>query len=212
MRRRPPTPTRTDTLLPYTALFRSLAEFPDKQDELRYVLTSILPETSDSEFTWRDFQARVNNELVAIFGNFVNRVLWLSHKYFEGKVMPAANLTDTDRFIFSELERYPKHIATSITHFRFREALAQFINVARLGNKYLADMEPWKVIKTDEERVKTVLNVGLQIAANLAILSRPFLPFTAEKLLTMLALTDPAWESAGKASIDRKSTRLNSSH
>src|SRR5690606_38511266 len=163
-------------------LHEYLAEFPDKQDELRYVLTSILPETSDSEFTWRDFQARVNNELVAIFGNFINRVLVLSHKYFDGKVMPATSLTDTDRFIFSELERYPKHIATSITHFRFREALAQFMNVARLGNKYLADAEPWKVINTDEERVKTVLNVGLQIAANLAVLAQPFLPQTARKM------------------------------
>src|SRR3546814_714437 len=201
MRRRPPTPTRTDTLLPYTALFRSLAEFPDKQDELRYVLTSILPETSDSEFTWRDFQARVNNELVAIFGNFVNRVLVLSHKYFDGKVMPAANLTDTDRFIFSELERSTKHIATSITHFRFREALAQFMNVDRLGNKYLAEMEPWKVIKTDEERVKTVLNVGLQIAANLAVLAQPFLPQTARRMAEMLRLESLAWQNAGSGTL-----------
>ena len=182
-------------------LHEYLAEFPDKQDELRYVLTSILPETSDSEFTWRDFQARVNNELVAIFGNFVNRVLVLSHKYFDGKVMPAADLTETDRFIFSELERYPKHISTSITDFRFREALAQFMNVARLGNKYLADEEPWKVIKTDEERVKTVLNVGLQIAANLAVLAQPFLPHTARRMAEMLHLENLTWGNAGRSTL-----------
>src|SRR5690606_31836332 len=137
-------------------LHEYLEELPGKQDELRYVLTSILPETSDSEFTWKDFQARVNNELVAILGNFINRVLVLSHKYFDGKVMPMEVLTETDRFIFAELERYPQSIATSITQYRFREALAQLMNVARLGNKYLADAEPWKLIKTDESRVRTV--------------------------------------------------------
>ena len=178
-------------------LHEYLEEFPGKQDELRYVLTSILPETSDSEFTWKDFQARINNELVAIFGNFINRVLVLSHKYFEGKVMSADNLTDTDRFIFSELERYPKHIAGSITQFRFREALAQFMNVARLGNKYLADAEPWKLIKTDEERVKTVLNVSLQIAANLAVIAQPFLPRTADKMFEMLRFAGHDWKNAG---------------
>jgi len=178
-------------------LHEYLNEFPGKQDELRYVLTSILPETSDSEFTWRDFQARVNNELVAIFGNFVNRVLVLSHKYFDGKVMPVNHLTDTDRLIFSELERYPKHIAGSITQFRFREALAQFMNVARLGNKYLADSEPWKLIKTDEERVKTVLNVSLQLAANLAIMAQPFLPRTAQRMFDMLNFSAHGWQDAG---------------
>ena len=178
-------------------LHEYLEEFPGKQDELRYVLTSILPETSDSEFTWKDFQARINNELVAIFGNFVNRVLVLSHKYFEGRVMPATDLTDTDRFIFSELVRYPKHIAASIGQYRFREALAQFMNIARLGNKYLADAEPWKLIKTDEERVKTVLNVSLQIAANLAVMAQPFLPNTAQKMFDMLNLERHDWEKAG---------------
>ena len=178
-------------------LHEYLSEFPGKQDELRYVLTSILPETSDSEFTWKDFQARINNELVAIFGNFINRVLVLSHKYFEGKVMPANDLTDADRFVFSELERYPKHIDAAITQFRFREALAQFMNVARLGNKYLADAEPWKLIKTDEERVKTVLNVSLQIAANLAVLAQPFLPRTAEKMFEMLRFAGHGWKNAG---------------
>lgn len=178
-------------------LHEYLEEFPGKQDELRYVLTSILPETSDSEFTWKDFQARVNNELVAIFGNFVNRVLVLSHKYFDGKVMPVNQLTDTDRLIFSELERYPKHIAGSITQFRFREALAQFMNVARLGNKYLADSEPWKLIKADEERVKTVLNVSLQLAANLAIMAQPFLPRTAQRMFDMLNFSVRDWQDAG---------------
>lgn len=182
-------------------LHEYLQEFPDKQDELRYVLTSILPETSDSEFTWKDFQARINNELVAIFGNFVNRVLVLSHKYFGGKVMPADHLTDTDRFIFSELERYPKHIAGSIAQYRFREALAQFMNVARLGNKYLADAEPWKLIKTDEERVKAVLNVSLQIAANLAVIAQPFLPRTAQKMFEMLNFSERDWGNAGNASL-----------
>src|SRR5690606_9193634 len=179
-------------------LHEYLEEFPGKQDELRYVLTSILPETSDSEFTWKDFQARVNNELVAIFGNFINRVMVLSHKYFDGKVMPATNLTDTDKFIFSELERYPRHIAASIEQYRFREALAQFMNVARLGNKYLADAEPWKLIKTDEERVKTVLNVCLQIAGNIALMAQPFLPNTAMKLIEMLRLDASGWDALGR--------------
>lgn len=180
-------------------LHEYLADFPNKQDELRYVLASILPETSDSEFTWKDFQARVNNELVAIFGNFVNRVLVLSHKYFGGAVMPAKNLTEKDKLVLSELERYPKAIKSSLQQYRFREALAHFINIARLGNKYLADEEPWKMIKTDEERVKTVLNISLQIAANLAVLSQPFLPFTADKLFDMLNFNDRTWDAAGNA-------------
>src|SRR5690606_29899729 len=123
---------------------------------------------------------------VAIFGNFVNRVLVLSHKYFHGQVMPVGQLTDKDRLVLAELERYPKVIATSLSQYRFREALAQFMNVARLGNKYLADEEPWKLIKTDEARVQTVLNIGLQLAANLAVLAQAFLPHTAEKLFQML--------------------------
>lgn len=179
-------------------LHEYLDDFPGKQDELRFVLTSILPETSDSEFTWKDFQARVNNELVAIFGNFINRVVVLSHKYFDGKVQQAGPLSETDRFVLEELSRYPQRIATSIEQYRFREALAQFVNVARLGNKYLADEEPWKVIKTDGSRVKTVLNIGLQIAANLTVLAQPFLPFTARKLRRMLNLPAAGWEQAGR--------------
>ena len=182
-------------------LHEYLNEFPQKQDELRYVLTSILPETSDSEFTWKDFQARINNELVAIFGNFINRVLVLSHKYFDGKVMEGSALTETDRNVLEELAHYPDKIEKSIRDYRFREALSHFINVARLGNKYLAEEEPWKVIKTDEERVKTVLNVSLQIASNLAILALPFLPFTAEKLFTMLNLDQKDWDNAGRSDL-----------
>lgn len=182
-------------------LHEYLEEFPGKEDELRYVLTSILPETSDSEFTWKDFQARINNELVAIFGNFINRVMVLSHKYFDGKVMEGSALTESDKIVLEELANYPAKIEKSINSYRFREALSYFINVARLGNKYLADEEPWKVIKTDEERVKTVLNVSLQIASNLAILALPFLPHTAEKLFTMLNQNQKDWDKAGRADL-----------
>lgn len=182
-------------------LHEYLEEFPGKQDELRYVLTSILPETSDSEFTWKDFQARVNNELVAIFGNFVNRVMVLSHKYFDGKVLSGSPLNEVDQNVFAELAKFPDAITGSIQQYRFREALAQFMNVARLGNKYLADEEPWKVIKTDEERVKTVLNVATQIVANLAVLAQPFLPKTATKLFDMLDFSQVNWADAGRADL-----------
>lgn len=182
-------------------LHEYLEEFPGKQDELRYVLTSILPETSDAEFTWKDFQARVNNELVAILGNFVNRVMVLSHKYFDGKVLKGSDFHDTDNSVFEELEKYPGLIEQSIGNYRFREALSHFMNAARLGNKYLADQEPWKVIKTDEERVKTVLNVATQIVANLAILAQPFLPKTSTKLFEMLNLPQQDWDKAGKSDI-----------
>ncbi|GGH05741.1 methionine--tRNA ligase [Sphingobacterium alkalisoli] len=182
-------------------LHEYLEEFPDKQDELRYVLTSILPETSDSEFTWKDFQARVNNELVAILGNFVNRVMVLSHKYFDGKVLRGSTLTDADRNVFSELSKYPGLIEQSIGTYRFREALSHFMNAARLGNKYLADEEPWKVIKNDEERVKTVLFVASQIVANLAVLAQPFLPKTATKLFEMLNLPQQSWDQAGQVDL-----------
>lgn len=178
-------------------LHEYLEEFPNKQDELRYVLTSILPETSDAEFTWKDFQARVNNELVAILGNFVNRVMVLSHKYFDGQVLTGSPLNEVDRATLDELTKFPAGIQSSIQQYRFREALAQFMNVARLGNKYLADEEPWKVIKTDEERVKTVLNVASQIVANLAVLGQPFLPKSANTLFEMLNLPAKGWEAAG---------------
>ncbi|WP_140937423.1 methionine--tRNA ligase [Sphingobacterium lumbrici] len=182
-------------------LHEYLEEFPDKQDELRYVLTSILPETSDSEFTWKDFQARINNELVAILGNFVNRVMVLSHKYFDGKLLRGSMFTAADQNVFEELAKYPGLIEQSIGSYRFREALSHFINAARLGNKYLAEEEPWKVIKNDEERVKTVLFVASQIVANLAVLAQPFLPKTAIKLFEMLNLPQQGWDKAGQVDL-----------
>lgn len=181
-------------------LHEYLDEFPGKEDELRYVLTSIAPETKDSEFTWKDYQARVNNELVAIFGNFVNRAVVLTHKYFEGH-LPAAHLQGEDEAVISELAGFPAKIAESIEKYRFREALAHLMDLARLGNKYLADTEPWKLIKTDEKRTATILNVALQIAANLSILSEPFLPRTAEKIATMLNMDGEKWDEAGSANI-----------
>lgn len=190
-------------------LHEYLKEFPDKQDVLRYVLTATAPETKDNDFTWKDFQARNNNELVAIFGNFVNRVLVLSHKYFEGKVMMGSAFTESDQKILEEMNAYPDKIAASIEQYRFREALSEFMNLARLGNKYLADEEPWKLIKTDEERVKTVLNLGLQIAANLAILAEPFLPFSSQKLFNMLNLEAQTWGNAGNKIILPVGHRLN---
>jgi len=182
-------------------LHEYLEEFPGKQDELRYMLTSILPETSDSEFTWKDFQARVNNELVAILGNFVNRVMVLSHKYFEGKVLMGSALTAGDQEVLAELSKFPGQVQQSLSQYRFREALANFMNAARLGNKYLADEEPWKAIKTDEERVKTVLFVAAQIVANLAVMGQPFLPFTSTKIFEMLNLAAKNWDEAGKSDL-----------
>ncbi|MBC7758380.1 MAG: methionine--tRNA ligase [Phormidesmis sp. FL-bin-119] len=188
-----------------------LLDFPGKQDVLRYVLTATAPETKDNDFTWKDFQARNNNELVAIFGNFINRVLVLSHKYFDGKVVFGSELTSADLKVVDELKKYPSSISLSIGQYRFREALSEFMNLARLGNKYLADEEPWKVIKTDEERVKTILNVGLQIAANLAILAQPFLPFTSAKLFDMLNLDAQDWNKAGRMNLLETSHQLNES-
>lgn len=178
-----------------------LDEFPGKEDELRYALASILPETKDSEFTWKDYQTRNNSELLAIFGNFVNRVIVLTHKYFDGKVPPAGSLEDIDRDTLKELNDFPGKIGASIEHFRFREALAEFMNLARLGNKYLADTEPWKLAKTDIGRTGTILNIGAQIAASLAIVSEPFLPFTAAKLRHMMQLDTKSWTDAGRAEL-----------
>jgi len=189
-------------------LHEYLEEFPGKEDELRYVLTSILPETSDSEFTWKDFQARVNNELVAILGNFVNRVMVLSHKYFAGNVWGGSALNAVDNHVFDELAKYPELIEQSISNYRFREALGHFMNAARLGNKYLADEEPWKVIKTDEERVKTVLYVATQIVANLAVLAQPFLPKTSARLFDMLDLSQQGWDKAGAKDLVKEGHRL----
>lgn len=175
-----------------------LVDFPEKQDVLRYVLTSNAPETKDNDFTWKDFQARNNNELVAIFGNFINRVVVLSNKYYNG-VIPTPNaLSEVDEQVLAELKAYPAVIESSIERYRFREALGELMNVARLGNKYLADEEPWKLIKTDEERVKTQMYVALQIAAALSTLAEPFLPFSAAKLKNMLNVTSSGVEMSWK--------------
>ena len=167
-------------------LHEYLEEFPDKQDVLRYALTANAPESKDNDFTWKDFQARNNNELVAILGNFINRVVVLSNKYYNGIVPEPSTFSEVDKTTLAELKKYPSIIESSIERYRFREASQELLNVARLGNKYLADEEPWKVIKEDEERVKTVMFVALQIASALAVLSEPFLPFTSIKLKRIL--------------------------
>ena len=167
-------------------LHEYLEEFPNKQDVLRYALTTNAPESKDNDFTWKDFQARNNNELLAIFGNFINRVVVLANKYYNGVVPSPATYTDVDKTTLEELRKQPEIIANYIKRYRFRKAAQEVINLARLGNKYLADEEPWKVIKQDEERVKTIMFVALQIATALAVVSEPFLPFTALKLSAML--------------------------
>ena len=167
-------------------LHEYLEEFPDKQDVLRYVLTANAPETKDNDFTWNDFQARNNNELVAIFGNFINRVVVLTNKYYEGLVPEPGTFSEVDLKTLDLLSKYPEIISSSINRYRFREALSELMNLARLGNKYLADEEPWKKIKTDPERVKTILFVALQIATALSVLCEPFLPFTSAKLKGIL--------------------------
>lgn len=186
-----------------------LVEFKDKQDVLRYVLTATAPETKDNDFTWKDFQARNNNELVAVLGNFINRVVVLTHKYFGGKVPMCMQLGAEDQQVIDELASYPAKVSASIENYRFREALTEVMNVARLGNKYLADTEPWKVIKTDEDRVRTILNISLQIAATLEILIEPFLPFTADKLMKMLNYGGHLWEDAGKMNLLHRGHQLN---
>lgn len=169
-------------------LHEYLLDFSDKQDVLRYALCANAPETKDNDFTWKDFQAKNNNELVAILGNFVNRTLVLTHKYYEGKVPHAAAYTKADILLLEEISKFPAKIAASIEQYRFREALSELMNLARSGNKYLADNEPWNLIKSDAERVQTIMNISLQIAANLAVLMEPFLPFTSQKLKGMLQL------------------------
>ncbi|TSE03419.1 methionine--tRNA ligase [Aquimarina algiphila] len=175
-------------------LHEYLEEFPDKQDVLRYALTANAPETKDNDFTWKDFQARNNNELVAIFGNFINRVVVLTNKYYDGIIPAPSTLFEIDKQTLAELKAYPVVISSSIERYRFREASQELLNVARLGNKYLADEEPWKTIKTDEERTKTVMYVALQIASALATLSEPFLPFTSSKLKSILDHSGLNWE------------------
>ena len=175
-------------------LHEYLQDFPNQQDVLRYALTANAPETKDNDFTWKDFQARNNNELVAIFGNFINRVVVLTQKYYEGEVPAAGALNATDSETLQQLSELTQKIEQSLERYRFREAQQELMNIARLGNKYLADEEPWKLIKTDAERVKTVMYVALQVATALAITSEPFLPFTSEKLKNILQLSSTAWE------------------
>lgn len=167
-------------------LHEYLEEFPNQQDVLRYVLTANAPETKDNDFTWKDFQTRNNSELVGVFGNFINRVIVLTEKYYEGIVPEKSELTEVDLEVLNELQKSTEDIAVSIERYRFREAQAKMINIARIGNKYLADEEPWKLQKTDPERTKTIMYVALQIASGLAIISEPFLPFSSEKLKKML--------------------------
>lgn len=194
-------------------LHEYLEEFPDMQDVLRYALTANAPETKDNDFTWKDFQARNNNELVAIFGNFVNRVAVLTHKYYDGEVPAPAELTVVDKEALEALMEFPQTLSTSLERYRFREASQQLMNLARLGNKYLADQEPWKLIKTDEERVKTVMYVALQIATGLAILSEPFLPFTSEKLKGILnVISNEGEKSIEWDDVSSKATLLPSGH
>ena len=182
-------------------LHEYLQDFPGKEDVLRYVLTANAPETKDNDFTWRDFQARNNNELVAILGNFVNRAIVLTHKYFDGIVPPAHELTDYDRDTLAEFQGVRDTLSQNIETFHFREALKDAMNLARIGNKYLADTEPWKLAKTDMARVETILNVALQICANLAIAFEPFLPFSAEKLRGMLNMEQVQWDKLGHTDI-----------
>lgn len=182
-------------------LHEYLQEFEGKQDVLRYALAASAPETKDADFTWGDFQTRNNSELVNIFGNFVNRAVVLTQKNFDSKVPAPGELTDFDRQTLETLATMPAKIGEAIEHYRFREALTFVMDMARLGNKYLADTEPWKVIKTDVERTGTILNIGLQIAASLAIVCEPFLPFTAAKLSKGLNLSDLSWKDAGASDL-----------
>ena len=178
-----------------------LVDFPGKQDVLRYVLTANAPETKDNDFTWADFQARNNNELVAIYGNFVNRALVLTGKYFGGKVPAAGELTDYDQQTINDFCNIKAQLEDLLNNFRFRDAQKEAMNLARIGNKYLADMEPWKLAKTDMERTATILNVALQIAANLSIAFEPFLPFSSEKLRKMLNIEHAEWAQLGSVDL-----------
>ena len=179
-------------------LHEYLKELPGKQDVLRYVLTANAPETKDNNFTWRDFQARNNNELVAIFGNFVNRATVLVHKYYGGMIPAAGELTDADKAMFEEVRESIRTLSENLDNFKFREGLKDAMNVARIGNKYLADNEPWKLIKTDPVRTATILNLAVQLCANLAVIFEPFTPFTSAKLAQQLQLKKLKWDMTGK--------------
>ena len=185
-----------------------LEEMPGRQDELRYVLTANAPETKDNDFTWHDYQARCNNELVAVYGNFVNRALQLTQKYYEGRVPACGELTDFDRETIAEFTSVKERLESLLEGFKFREAQKEAMNLARIGNKYLADSEPWKVIKTDPERVKTVINISLQITANLAIAFEPFLPFSSKPLSSMTAMNDFSREQIARMDLMSEGTQL----
>lgn len=182
-------------------LHEYVEEFPGKQDVLRYVLTANAPETKDNNFTWKDFQARNNNELVAVYGNFVNRALVLTQKYFGGKVPPCGELTEQDKEIIAEFRDVKTKVEELLEKFRFRDAQKEAMNLARIGNKYLADSEPWKVFKTDPKRVETILNLSLQLVANLAIAFEPFLPFSSEKLRSMINMPNLKWDNLGQTDL-----------
>ena len=189
-------------------LHEYLEEFPGKQDVLRYVLTANAPETKDNNFTWKDYQDRNNNELLAIFGNFVNRTLVLTHKYFEGNIPAMVNLNEKDEAAIEEMNQYPDKIANLLDNYKFREGLSELMNLARLGNRYLTENEPWKQFKTDPERVKTVLALSMQIVAKLAILSEPFLPFSAKKLQSMIGLEVSGWNQAKETVLLKEETAI----
>jgi len=186
-------------------LHEYIKDFKGQEDALRYALCATAPESKDTDFTWKDFQARNNNELVAIFGNFINRVVVLTNKYWEGVVPERGDLEDYDKEVLDLLKNFPSKIGYSIEKYRFREALQELMNLARLGNKYLADTEPWKLKKTDEKRTETIMNIALQITASLSILSEPFLPFSSKKLKEMLNISDLNWEDASKNNLKGKS-------
>jgi methionyl-tRNA synthetase len=190
-------------------LHEYLEDFPGKQDVLRYVLTANAPETKDNDFTWKDFQARNNNELVAILGNFINRVMVLTHKYFDGTVPPAGQWNDYDRQTLAEFSEGATTMEDYLNGYRFRDALKEAMNLARIGNKYLADTEPWKLAKTDMPQTAAILNIGLQIAANLAIAFEPFLPFSSEKIKTLIDRHDLQWQQLGHWDVLPEGHRLS---
>ncbi len=190
-------------------LHEYLEAYPGREDELKYVLTSIAPETKDSEFTWKEYQTRINSELADILGNFVNRALVLTQKYYEGKVPERGELTEEDQLVLAEINEIPKRISKLVYAYKLRDAQAEAMNLARLGNKYLADQEPWKVVKIDPKRVETVMNIALQITANLSVVLQPFLPATAAKLSNFLNFKSTNWEDAGNGDLMKVGDQTN---
>jgi methionyl-tRNA synthetase len=190
-------------------LHEFLVDFPEKQDVLRYTLCANAPETKDNDFTWKDFQARNNSELVAILGNFVNRALVLTHKYFDGVIPPISTKHKVDEEIESQLKSFPRQIEKSLDAFRFREALNIYMELARMGNKYLADTEPWKIKDEEKDRIGTILNLALQIITNLAILGEPFLPQTSGKIFKLLGINMLSWNHAGTSNLLKSGNRIN---